>query len=1046
VGVLVNVATGEARDETFTADSLAPLFSPCGDAFAYVVKQLALPDLTDVYLYGTLEPLGPPLGSANLPFSALEVHATAAEHRVLQGGVPTFLAANDAGDACTPPPNDPPVADFDAPSGAIAGSAASFTDQSTDADGTVVAWSWSFGDGATSSSRNPSHTYAAPGTYEVTLTVRDDDGATDTVERTVGVCGSLANLAGRILYQEGGERDLYVLDLATGARVRLTNGANGYSQIRSGRFSPDGTRIAYADQGTFVAGIWVMDADGTNRRRLTDGGGPHGDFDFHEVPSWSPDGEWIAFANRDVVTPANQGLWMVRADGTAPAKIANTSLVDYGPDFMPGIAGGCAGLSPAQRGPGCYTIAFNHRETSTSAYFARIAGDGTGFAPFSGSSAYGNARISPDGTEVLYERFLGLFGPLGGVHRIFRSPLPIGAATQITSGGDDVFWYPAWSPDGDAIAYSFSVDGVPGTVRNLEIGVSDPTGCSSRVLLSGAGHQNVQDWSTGGAVQALGSVAGKVRLGSANVAVPNAVVELIGDHHAFATADANGDFLFENIPIGASFTIRFVSAPGYMPFPAAPPSFTSFTGSTVAVFVYADRATATMTGVVREDLVGPVADVVVTAVGEGETITATTDANGAWALTIQNWGDYVFTPSKPGWRFEPPSVGGTFSNGRLDFVAIPLPPPGRIAFTSSRTGDEDVWLADSDGANAVNVTDRSGAQRDAAWSPDGRRLAYASDENGAGLELRVHELESENDAGLEVFGREPAWSPDGSQIAFASDIGLQSLDVAAGTVSPLTSDPSDASPAWRPDGSAIVFERAGVDGSGLWEISTSGGSAPAPLVDYGGDDRDPAFAAVGGGFAHATHYGDPSAPLSILATWETGGWVWSNGENPTWSQDGNQIAYDHAGSIHRVDPRVGWPALVADSGSDRDPSWQPSAVAACANGADDDGDGWVDAVDTGCTDESDPSERNDLPGCDNGLDDDGDGLADAADPGCPFPFAPYEDPLCDNGLDDDGDGATDFADETCSAGWPYQEQACGLGAELALVLAMLRLRMRRKEA
>lgn len=60
-----------------------------------------------------------------------------------------------------------------------------FTDESSDADGTVVAWSWEFGDGQTSTARNPDHTYAAGGTYQVSLEVTDDDGATGQISRSV---------------------------------------------------------------------------------------------------------------------------------------------------------------------------------------------------------------------------------------------------------------------------------------------------------------------------------------------------------------------------------------------------------------------------------------------------------------------------------------------------------------------------------------------------------------------------------------------------------------------------------------------------------------------------------------------------------------------------------------------------------------------------------------------------------------------------------------------------------------------------------------------
>jgi PKD repeat protein/uncharacterized protein YjiK len=65
-----------------------------------------------------------------------------------------------------------------------------FTDTSNDPDGTIVGWSWDFGDGNTSTQQNPSHTYAAAGDYTVTLTVTDNDGETGTATQTVSVSAS----------------------------------------------------------------------------------------------------------------------------------------------------------------------------------------------------------------------------------------------------------------------------------------------------------------------------------------------------------------------------------------------------------------------------------------------------------------------------------------------------------------------------------------------------------------------------------------------------------------------------------------------------------------------------------------------------------------------------------------------------------------------------------------------------------------------------------------------------------------------------------------
>ena len=62
-----------------------------------------------------------------------------------------------------------------------------FTDRSKDSDGTIVSWSWNFGDGTGSTVRNPSHAFKAGGTYKVKLTVTDNDGATDPITHSVTV-------------------------------------------------------------------------------------------------------------------------------------------------------------------------------------------------------------------------------------------------------------------------------------------------------------------------------------------------------------------------------------------------------------------------------------------------------------------------------------------------------------------------------------------------------------------------------------------------------------------------------------------------------------------------------------------------------------------------------------------------------------------------------------------------------------------------------------------------------------------------------------------
>jgi len=82
--------------------------------------------------------------------------------------------------------NVPPVANFSFTTNALV---ASFTDTSTDSDGTIASRAWTFGDGGTSTAASPSHTYAAAGTYSVSLTVTDNGGATNTKTSSVTVSG-----------------------------------------------------------------------------------------------------------------------------------------------------------------------------------------------------------------------------------------------------------------------------------------------------------------------------------------------------------------------------------------------------------------------------------------------------------------------------------------------------------------------------------------------------------------------------------------------------------------------------------------------------------------------------------------------------------------------------------------------------------------------------------------------------------------------------------------------------------------------------------------
>jgi serine protease len=101
-------------------------------------------------------------------------------------GMVDAVAAIQAAGGAPPPANESPVAGF---TFTTADLTATFTDTSYDPDGSLTSWNWNFGDGASSTASDPTHTYTAGGTYTVILTVMDNEGATDTYSANVTVSG-----------------------------------------------------------------------------------------------------------------------------------------------------------------------------------------------------------------------------------------------------------------------------------------------------------------------------------------------------------------------------------------------------------------------------------------------------------------------------------------------------------------------------------------------------------------------------------------------------------------------------------------------------------------------------------------------------------------------------------------------------------------------------------------------------------------------------------------------------------------------------------------
>jgi PKD repeat protein len=154
----------------------------------------------------------------------------------------------------------PPVADFTAsPTTGLAPLLVQFTDASTGA----ASLSWAFGDGATSTLQNPSHTYISPGSYKVTLTATNPDGTSSKdmqilVTMPPPVAGFSAN-------KTSGTVPLAVAftDASTGANSWAWNFGDGTTSTEQNPVHK------FTTAGTFTVTLTVTNDGGSNSKSMT---------------------------------------------------------------------------------------------------------------------------------------------------------------------------------------------------------------------------------------------------------------------------------------------------------------------------------------------------------------------------------------------------------------------------------------------------------------------------------------------------------------------------------------------------------------------------------------------------------------------------------------------------------------------------------------------------------------------------------------------------------------------------------------------------------
>jgi Tol biopolymer transport system component len=278
---------------------------------------------------------------------------------------------------------------------------------------------------------------------------------------------------GRIVFMRfddaGGHWQTWTANPDLGHQHRITTGAydNAFAT-----WSPDGRRLVFESNRNdpdqvadpFINDVFTMDADGSHQVKLTDSVG------FSGEPAWSPDGRLIVFsADRGI---ARQEIYVMDADGTGRRRV--TTLVD------PTGWQGSARFSPDGRKL-VYTDIRNGGDKSA-LFTINLDGTGVlQVTPW--GAGPGDADWSPDGRRLVFETLFQHPGNGPSVSVVDADSKHLKDLTHdggLTGRGSDravrfeASFDPAWSPDGTKILFSHEhFDPTTGYACGLSIMAAD---------------------------------------------------------------------------------------------------------------------------------------------------------------------------------------------------------------------------------------------------------------------------------------------------------------------------------------------------------------------------------------------------------------------------------------------------------------------------------------------------------------------------------------------------------------------------------------------
>ncbi len=283
----------------------------------------------------------------------------------------------------------------------------------------------------------------------------------------------LSSLEGKIVFDAS--FNVYVINAdGTGLKNLTPNLVSGYAPV----WSPDGKLIAFTGSTGGLPQIFVMNADGSDQRQLTQDTTPTG----AGYPTWSPDGKKIIYiSNPD--TSASE-YYIINNDGSQQQQITNNSDWKGQPSWSPN--GDVIAISAILRKN------INSRYSPESIYLMNISGTilrqltGLNNSQFTMDKT---PRWSPDSNQIAFNSLQGsclgisVMNADGTNKDCILRITPRSETTPLINHID-----PSWSPRGDYIVFSSTLSG------NYNLYVMKPDGSNITQLTDLPGFNDSPDW------------------------------------------------------------------------------------------------------------------------------------------------------------------------------------------------------------------------------------------------------------------------------------------------------------------------------------------------------------------------------------------------------------------------------------------------------------------------------------------------------------------------------------------------------------------------